>query len=65
MTRKEVVKFFSGFAAAQALTHGERAAGGAQFTLLGISYTPGLNTIAAVVWALVSIVLVHYAWIRT
>ena len=64
MTRKEIAKFFSGFAASQVLTHGALAASGVQFTILGIGYTPGFNTLAAVVWAVVLIVLVHYAWIR-
>ena len=64
MKRKEIAKFFSGVAANQVLTHGGLAIGGIRFTLFGITYTPAFNTIAAVVWAIVSICLVYYAWIN-
>lgn len=64
MTRKEIAKFLSGFAASQVLTHGGLAAAGVQFTLFSISYTPGFNTLAAAVWTIVLIVLVYYAWLR-
>ena len=64
MNSKEVTKFFSGFAANQVLTHGAFALAGTQFTAFGISYTPTLNTTAAVIWALILIVLFYYAWIK-
>lgn len=64
MTRKEIAKFLSGFAASQLLTHGALAAGRVQFTIFGIGYTTGFNTLAAVFWAIVLIVLVYYAWVR-
>lgn len=64
MKGKEIAKFFSGFAANQVLTHGGLAIGGVQFMLFGIPYTPAFNTTAAIVWAIVLLFLVHYAWIR-
>lgn len=64
MKRKEIAKFFSGVAANQVLTHGGLAVGDIRFTLFGIPYTPAFNTAAAVVWAIVLIVLVYYAWIK-
>lgn len=62
MKRKEVAKFFSGFAANQVLTHGAFAIGGIRFTLFGVSYTPALNSAATVVWAIILALLVYYAW---
>lgn len=64
MTSKEIAKFLSGFAANQVLTHGALAAAGTEFRLLGISYNQQLNTIAAVVWAVVLVLLAYYAWGR-
>lgn len=64
MNSKEITKFFSGFAANQVLTHGAFAAGGVEFTLFGIAYTPRLNAIAAVVWGIVLASLVYYSWIK-
>lgn len=64
MNSKEIMKFLSGLAANQALTHGALAAGGVQFTLLGVTYTRQLNTVAAIVWGIVLVLLVHYAWMR-
>lgn len=62
--KKEVAKFFAGFAANQALTHGGLAAAGIQFTLFGIAYSQRLNTIAAVVWAIILLLLIYFAWGR-
>jgi hypothetical protein len=64
MKAKEAAKFFSGLAANQVMTHGGLAMGGVQFTLFGIPYTPAFNTGAAIAWAIVLILLVHYAWIK-
>lgn len=64
MKLKEIAKFFSGLAANQALNHGAMAVAGTQFTMFGITYSPGMNTTAAVIWAVVLILLVYYAWIR-
>ena len=64
MKGKEIAKFVAGFAANQLLTHGALAATGTQFSLFGISYDQPLNTIAAVVWGIILLVLVYYAWVR-
>lgn len=64
MNSKEIAKFFSGFAANQVLTHGAFAISGTQFTILGIAYDRGLNTTAAIVWAIVLAVLIYYSWIN-
>lgn len=64
MKGRETAKFFTGFAANQVLTHGGLAIGGIQFTLFGIPYTPAVNTVAAVMWAIMLIFLVYYAWIK-
>ncbi|GIW86325.1 MAG: hypothetical protein KatS3mg108_0649 [Isosphaeraceae bacterium] len=64
MKRKEIAKFFSGVAANQVLTHGGLAIGDVRFTLFGISYTPTFNTFAAIVWAIVLLLLIYYAWIK-
>lgn len=64
MNWKEAAKVFAGFAANQVLTHGAFAVSGAQFNIFGISYTQQLNTVAAVVWAVVLGLLVYYAWVR-
>lgn len=61
---KEVAKFVAGFAANQVLTHAAFALSGSQFTVFRLTYTPRLNTAAVVVWAIVLIVLVHYAWVK-
>lgn len=64
MKRKEIAKFAAGFAANQLLTHGALAATGTQFSLFGISYDQPHNTIAAVVWGIILLLLVYYAWVR-
>jgi len=64
MNAKEVAKFFSGVAANQVLTHGALALAGTRFTLFGIEYTPGLNTGAAVFWAIAVGLLIYSAWVR-
>lgn len=64
MNWREVAKFFAGVAASQFLIHGAFAVSGVRFTLFGIDYSPTLNSVAAVVGAVVLILLVYYAWIR-
>lgn len=63
MNLREAAKFASGFAASQALSHGALAAAGAEFAILGITYSPGLNATAAIVWAVLVAGLAYYAWI--
>lgn len=64
MKAKEIAKFASGFAADQLLTHGAMAVTDTEFRIFGIQYTSELNTIAAVIWAVVLALLVFYAWGR-
>lgn len=64
MRRREIAKFFAGFAANQVLTHGALATAGIQFSLFGIAYNQQLNMIAVVVWAIILLLLIYYAWIR-
>lgn len=64
MQKKEVTKFLSGFAANQVLTYGAFAIAGTRFSAFGISYTPALNTTAAVVWAVILALLFYYAWLK-
>jgi hypothetical protein len=61
---REISKFLSGFAGNQVITHGALAASGTHFAVFGINYTPELNTIAAIVWAVALVLLVYYAWLR-
>ena len=63
MKGKEIAKFFAGFAANQVLTHGALATAGIQFSLFGITYDQRLNTIAVVVWAIILLLLIYYAWV--
>lgn len=58
---KEIAKFFAGFAGNQVLTHGALALAGTDFSLLGIAYDRQLNTLAAVLWALILVLLFYYA----
>ena len=62
--KKEVAKFFAGVSANQVLTHGAFAVSGVQFTLVGITYTRGLNVAAVAVWTSALIFLVYYAWMK-
>ncbi|CEJ16007.1 hypothetical protein BN1110_06358 [bacterium YEK0313] len=61
---KEVAKFLAGFAGNQLLTHGVLAISGTRFSVFGIDYTPKLNTTAAIVWGVLMLLLIYYAWVR-
>lgn len=61
---KEAAKFIAGFAGNQILTHGTLAASGTRFSVFGMDYTPALNTTAAVVWGVIMLLLIYYAWMR-
>jgi len=61
---KEVAKFLAGFAGNQFLTHGALAISGTRFSVFGIDYTPELNTTAAIVWGVLMLLLIYYAWVR-
>lgn len=62
MKGKTIATFLGGFAASQTLFHGALAASGTEFTLLGIAYTRSLNLVAAIASAIVTILLLAYAW---
>ncbi|WP_041544163.1 MULTISPECIES: hypothetical protein [Chelativorans] len=64
MKGKEIAKFFAGLAANQVLTRGVLATAGVQFSLFGITYNQRLNTIAVVVWGIILLLLIYYAWVR-
>lgn len=64
MKGKEIAMFFSGFAANQVLTHRALATAGIQLSLFGITYDQRLDTIAVVVWAIILLMLIYYAWVR-
>lgn len=62
---KEFAKFLSGMAVMQVLIHGALAlSGDLPLTMLGITYTPQLNSVAVVVWTIIAIFLAYYAWRR-
>ncbi len=64
MNGKEIAKFLSGIAVNQVLTHGALAASGVEFRLFGVLYDRALNTTAAIIWVVVAILLVYYAWLK-
>lgn len=61
---KEVAKFLAGFAGNQFLTHGALAITSTRFSVFGIDYAPELNTTAAIVWGVLMLLLIYYAWVR-
>ena len=61
---REIAKFLAGFAANQLLTHGAMAATDTEFTMLGVAYTRELNTMAAGVWGVLTLLLIYFAWIN-
>ncbi|MBX9847042.1 MAG: hypothetical protein K2Z80_35065 [Xanthobacteraceae bacterium] len=64
MRSREIAKFAAGFAANQMLTHGAMTATDTEFTMLGVTYTRELNTIATAFWAVLLVLLVYHAWLR-
>ncbi len=62
--KKEVAKFFSGVAAMQVLVHGAFALTGSNYTILGFTLSGAYNTFAVVLWAMVLVLLIYYAWIK-
>jgi hypothetical protein len=61
---KEFAKFLAGFAGNQLLTHGALAISGTRFSVFGIDYTPELNTTAAIIWGVLTLLLIYYGWVR-
>lgn len=62
--KKEVAKFFSGFGANQVLVHGALALNGVTFSVFGNQYTPTFNGFATAIWAVITALLMLYAWHR-
>ncbi|SKA28664.1 hypothetical protein SAMN02745126_04814 [Enhydrobacter aerosaccus] len=62
---KEFAKFFAGVAAMQTVFHWALGLSDVlPVTLVGITYTPGLNTTAMVAWPIIMVLLIYYAWLR-
>ena len=64
MRPKEIAKFVAGFAASQLLTHGAMAALDSQFSMFGVAYTREFNTVAALFWGVLMLLLIYFAWVR-
>ena len=60
----DIAKFFAGFAANQVLRHGAFALAGVQFTLFGVHYDRGLNIAGTIVWGVLLVLLVWFAWLK-
>lgn len=58
----ELAKFAAGVAACQALMHGAFALGEVQFVLFGIQHDRSMNINGAIVWGLVLLALLWFAW---
>lgn len=61
---REALKFLCGFSANQFLIHLAMATTGTQFRVFGITYGLGLNVLAFITWAVVSILSAYHAWVR-
>jgi len=62
---KEVAKFASGMAAFNAIGHfAFGLAGVLPIPWFGFTLTQTLNTISAIVSAIIAIILIYYAWIK-
>ena len=62
---KEFAKFSAGVAAMQTVGHWALGLSDAlPITLVGITYTSGVNTMAMVIWPIITLLLVYYAWVR-
>ncbi|HSW75437.1 MAG TPA: hypothetical protein VLG50_00170 [Candidatus Saccharimonadales bacterium] len=61
--KKDLAKFLSGFLVHDILTHLFLAGSGfLPFQILGINFTPEFNTIMIIIWSIVTVGLVYYAW---
>jgi hypothetical protein len=65
MHKKDLAKFFSGFAVAKVGFHAVLAASNAlPLELLGCTISTDYNFWALVFWAVVAVFLIHYAWFK-
>lgn len=62
MNLRETAKFICGFEAFHALMHGYLAASGATINLFGITATPAISSMSAVVNGIVAVAVGIYAW---
>ena len=62
---KEAAKFFAGLTAWESITHISFALNGNfPFCLMGIIITETINTIQIIILAMVSMILIYFAWIK-
>ncbi len=62
---KEIVKFLSGFAAHELLSHALLSGSGLlPLTIFGITFTADYNAGIIIMWAIVTFALVYYGWFR-
>jgi hypothetical protein len=65
MNKKELAKFFSGFAVSKVGFHAAFAVSNVlPFKLIGFTVTPNYNFWITIFWAAVAAFLIHYAWFR-
>lgn len=65
MNRKEFAKLASGFAAHEALSHTLLSGSGLlPLTVFGITVTPAYNSAIILMWWIVTMALIWYAWLR-
>lgn len=63
--KKEIAKMASGFTVHEVLSHVLLSGSGLlPLTIFGITVTPGYNSAIIVMWTIVTIALVYYAWFK-
>jgi hypothetical protein len=61
---KEIAKFVSGLSTWEAIVHGSLWLSKTTPTIFGIMLTETLNIIQTIIPAIISVVLVYYAWFK-
>ena len=65
MNKRELAKFFSGYAVAKVLFHGALAYNNAlPLELFGFTLTPNCNFWIMIIWGAAAAFLIHYAWFK-
>lgn len=63
--KREVAKFFSGVATHEAVSHAVLSGSGLlPLKVFGVTVTPGYNAGIIIMWGIISIALVYYAWFK-
>ena len=63
--RKEIAKVAVGVSGHEVLSHALLSGSGLlPLKVFGITVTPGYNSIIIIVWTLVTVALVYYAWFK-